>query len=190
MADTKTELELLRRNLLDLSLRNKLINYKDSKAQTLRIINNHPREIYNILVLQENKKINFLPTNKRESEINSNSDIKLIPIVDETEEPNNYYDNCLNTPYGPEELGKRLFHIYNKANLLFEEQGYPVLYLALGFLTWAEGQNSNFVHKAPLILVPVELKRSGEGRKFTLQWTGDDIFTSITLQAKIVKFLG
>ena len=42
--------------------------------------------------------------------------------------------------------------------------------------------------KAPLLLVPVELKRIGKGRIFSIQWTGDEIFTSITLQAKMKEF--
>jgi hypothetical protein len=180
------KLEQLRQDLLDLSLRNNLIDYRFSKAKTLRIIDQHPHEIYKIFVLQE-KTMNFLPTNKSDSEIDTNSDIKWIPFIDENEEPNNIFENYLNTPYESEELEKRLFNIYNKANLVFEEQGYSVLYLALGFLNWTENQNSNIVHKAPLILVPVELKRPGVGRKYTLQWTGDDIFPSITLQAKLVE---
>jgi hypothetical protein len=38
MVDTKKEIEQLRQKLLDLSLRNNLINYRFSKAQTVRII--------------------------------------------------------------------------------------------------------------------------------------------------------
>ncbi|MGB9938597.1 DUF4011 domain-containing protein [Methanosarcina sp.] len=193
MANIEKELDLLRQNLLDLSLRNNLINYRVSKSQTLSIIDEHPREIYNIFVLQE-KPMKFLPaknqgssTLESDSEAVDNADVKWAPIINEDEEPENYFDNYLNTPYEPEELEKRLFYIANKANSVFEEQGYPVLYLALGFLNWTESQDSNIVHKAPLILVPVELKRPGVGRKFTLQWTGDDIFTSITLQAKLAE---
>ncbi|RXA17256.1 DUF3320 domain-containing protein [Methanosarcina sp. MSH10X1] len=193
MANIEKELDLLRQNLLDLSLRNNLVNYRVSKSQTLSIIDEHPREIYNIFVLQE-KSMKFLPainqdsnTLKTDFEAVDNADIKWAPIINEDEEPENYFDNYLNTPYEPEELEKRLFYIANKANSVFEEQGYPVLYLALGFLNWTESKDSNIVHKAPLILVPVELKRPGVGRKFTLQWTGDDIFTSITLQAKLAE---
>lgn len=193
MVNIEKELELLRQNLLDLSLRNNLINYRVSKSQTLSIIDEHPREIYNIFVLQEKSmkfssaKTHNHSTLKSDSEAVDNADIKWAPIINEDEEPENFFDDYLNTPYEPEELEKRLFYIANKANSVFEEQGYPVLYLALGFLNWTESQDSNIIHKAPLILVPVELKRPGVGRKFTLQWTGDDIFTSITLQAKLAE---
>jgi len=147
MANIEKELDLLRQNLLDLSLRNNLVNYRVSKSQTLPIIDEHPREIYNIFVLQE-KSMKFLPaknqdsnTLKTDSEAVDNADIKWAPIINEDEEPENYFDNYLNTPYEPEELEKRLFYIANKANSVFEEQGYPVLYLALGFLNWTESKD-------------------------------------------------
>jgi hypothetical protein len=66
MVNIEKELELLRQNLLDLSLRNNLINYRVSKGQTLLIIDEHPREIYNIFVLQE-KSMKFLPTKTQDS---------------------------------------------------------------------------------------------------------------------------
>lgn len=193
MVEIEKELELLRQNLLDLSYRNNLINYKPSKGRTIPIIDEYPREIYNIFVLQE-KSMKFLPKDidspenlKSDSEKVNNSDLKWAPIINEAEEPDHYFDDYLNTPYGPEDLGKKLFYVYNQAKSVFEEQGYPVLYLALGFLKWTEDKNSLKVCKAPLILVPVELERSGVSRKFILKWTGDDIFTSITLQAKLAE---
>ena len=185
MVNIERELESLRQNLLDLTLRNNLINYR-SRAQTIQIVDEHPREIYNILVFHE-KTMNFFSTNKSDSGTNSNSENKLILINNETEEPNYYFDNYLNASYEPEEFDKRLSNVYNKAKLVFEEQGYSVLYLALGFLSWKESPNSEKGHKAPLILIPVELKRQGVGRKFTLKWTGDDISTNITLQAKLAE---
>ncbi|MCL2863247.1 MAG: DUF4011 domain-containing protein [Methanimicrococcus sp.] len=92
----------------------------------------------------------------------------------------------LNTPYHMDELEDRLFHANNQAISIFEEQGYPILYLAVGFLKWTDGTKKFF--KAPLILIPVEFKRVGPKRRFTVKWTGDDIFASITLKAKLIDF--
>lgn len=41
MVDVDKKLELLRQNLLDLSFRNNLINYKPSKVRTIQIIDEH-----------------------------------------------------------------------------------------------------------------------------------------------------
>jgi hypothetical protein len=54
------ELESIRQKLLDLSYRNKLLNYKSSKRRTIPIIDESPREIYDIFVIQE-KSMKFQP---------------------------------------------------------------------------------------------------------------------------------
>ncbi len=63
-----------------------------------------------------------------------------------------------------------------------------MLYLAMDFLQWSEIKSTVKNPKAPLLLIPIELKRIGKGRNFRIQWTGDEIFTSITLQAKMKEF--
>ena len=52
------EFKDLRKNLLDLTLRNQLLNFKD-RAQTLSISNQSPKNMYNLLVLQ-NKSMKFI----------------------------------------------------------------------------------------------------------------------------------
>jgi len=93
---------------------------------------------------------------------------------------------ALETAYHADEMEERLFYANNQSISIFEEQGYPILYLAAGFLKWTDGTKKSF--KAPLILIPVEFKRVGPKRRFTVQWTGDDIFASITLKAKLLEF--
>ena len=94
-------------------------------------------------------------------------------------------DLFLQTKLEPKELQKRLFNIFQRANTVFEEQGYNILYLALGLLEWTEAEHSHDIKKAPLILIPVEMKRKGVKRSFKVEWTGDDIITNISLQAKL-----
>ncbi|MGH7890291.1 MAG: DUF4011 domain-containing protein, partial [Thermodesulfobacteriota bacterium] len=53
MNNVEKQLEEARRNLLDLTPRNRLLNFRPTKARTLRIIDEIPREIYDILVLRE-----------------------------------------------------------------------------------------------------------------------------------------
>ena len=51
-------LEAARQNLLDTSLRNKLINYRTPKATGLEIVGEEPVEVYRILVT-EGKVMSF-----------------------------------------------------------------------------------------------------------------------------------
>ena len=59
ITDIETQLESARQNLLDLTMRNKLLNFRPSKLRTIRIIDEIPAEIYDILVIQE-KSMEFL----------------------------------------------------------------------------------------------------------------------------------
>jgi len=198
MVDVKLELELLRQKLLDLSLNNNLLNYAPSKKRTIEIKNENISEIYDILVIQE-KTMRFKAdpnavrkTKKGETEAESLSNVDdedesgfLKGLMKKKEGKENAAVS-LETPYHADETEERLFYANNQSISIFEEQGYPILYLAVGFLKWTDGTKKSF--KAPLILIPVEFKRVGPKRRFTVQWTGDEIFASITLKAKLLEF--
>ncbi|MDI9394394.1 MAG: DUF3320 domain-containing protein [Euryarchaeota archaeon] len=203
MVDVVKELETLRQNLLDLSLRNNFLNYRPSPRRTISITDRTPEEVYDLFVLQE-KSMKFRATKTRpkrgkkaesvedDAAENGNRLLKVIGKILTSEEKNKNQnsrsDTVLETPDDNETLDRKLFYVYNQANSIFEEQGYPVLYLAMGFLQWSETKSSAKNLRAPLVLVPVELKRIGKGRNFGIQWTGDEVFTSITLQAKMKEF--
>ncbi len=202
MVDVVKELEVLRQNLLDLSLRNNLLNYRPSQKRTLSVTGRKPEEIYELFVLQE-KSMRFRAkarsrkgrkTESEEEDEASEKESRLLKtigkiLISEEDKPQSFRSEpFLETPDDSETLDKKLFYVFNQANSIFEEQGYPVLYLALGFLQWNDSRSTVKNPKAPLLLIPVELKRIGKGRIFSIQWTGDEIFTSITLQAKIKEF--
>lgn len=217
MVNVSKELEGLRQNLLDLSLRNNLLNYRPSQKRTILIENKIPEEIYELFVLQEKSmrfrgKVGSRKSKKNENEeqgeVNNSETLEdgtkasktaekaSIPdlLPDEEKIKSQTFQTSrseafLEAPDENEALERKLFYVFNQANSIFEEQGYPVLYLAAGFLQWNETKSAVKNPKAPLLLVPVELKRIGKGRNFSLQWTGDEIFSSITLQAKM-KELG
>ena len=98
--------------------------------------------------------------------------------------PNNHTDLYLQTNLESEFLQKRLFYIAQESKSVFEEQGCTILYLATGFLEWTEIPKGE-VHKAPLILIPVEIERDQIRTSFKLTWTGEDLITNISLQAKL-----
>ncbi len=75
--------------------------------------------------------------------------------------------------------------MHNDARTYIEEQGVNILYLALGFLHWYESDSSDNKHKAPIILIPVELVRSDVRERFRLTHTGEDIGTNLSLKEKL-----
>lgn len=172
--DIEKQLQAARQNLLDLTMRNRLLNFKPTNAKTIKVSEGVPSEIYDILVLQE-KKMEFSPINKR----------KMPQVNPEVADHRN--DRFLQTSLETDDLKKYLFKIYYQAQSVLEEQGYTILYLALGFLEWTESQNSIESRLAPLILIPVELERTKIDMSFKVVWTGEDIFTNISLQAKLLE---
>ncbi len=65
-----------------------------------------------------------------------------------------------------------------------------ILYLALGLLNWYEAEASSLERKAPLILIPVELYRTDIQSRFRLRYTGEEIGSNLSLQAKVKQEFG
>lgn len=199
------ELETARHGLLDLTMRNHLLNFKPSKARTIKVVDEISKEVYNQLVLQE-KTMEFLRKSKNVdsiqehpideehiSSLNTNSENDEASILWKMPEPDmqlegKHTDRYLQTTLKSEDLQKKLYYISKQSQSAVEEQGYTVLYLALGFLEWNDSSDSSNIKRAPLILIPVELTRANVHGSFKVSWTGEDIFTNISLQAKISEY--
>ncbi|MEI6842064.1 MAG: DUF4011 domain-containing protein, partial [Methanomicrobiales archaeon] len=199
MTQVEIYLENARKQLLDLSLRNRLLNYRPTKNRTLRVHDESIRELYDILVIQ-GKTMQFHPVGAlpKSSASDSSPDISetaasqdagdetgssIWKLPDSEEDlPSHLTDLFLETKLEKEPLQKRLFYISNEAASIVEEQGYTVLYLALGFLEWTDGASPVKSVKSPLVLVPVELTREKIQTAFKIRWTGEDIGSNISLQ--------
>lgn len=175
------EFENLRGELLDLTLRNQLLNFK-SRNKTLTIVNQSPVNLYQILVLQK-KKMYFAANKKEKDEDKSRFSIWDHSPIDFSKFSEG--DKKLETNLTPNELQKRLFYINNQAKTMLQEQGYNILYLAIGFLEWVDNSKPKQKNLAPLILIPVSMERKKVGQSFELSWTGEELQTNISLKAKL-----
>ena len=174
------EFKNLRKELLDLTLRNQLLNFK-SRAKTITIVNQTPLNIFQTLVLQENKM--YFVANKKDKKEDKSSVWDHIPFDFSKFSEG---DKKLSTDLTPKELQKRLYYINNQAKTMLQEQGYNILYLAVGFLQWRDKSKPRQKNNAPLILIPVSMERKKIGESFNLEWTGEDIQTNISLKAKLM----
>ncbi|MBR4448415.1 DUF3320 domain-containing protein [Methanobrevibacter sp.] len=175
------EFRNLRKELLDLTLRNQLLNFK-SRAKTITIVNQSPTNLYQTLVLQENKM--YFVANKKDKKEDKSSVWDHIPFDFSKFSEG---DKKLATDLTPKELQKRLYYINNQAKTMLQEQGYNILYLAIGFLEWKDKSKPRQKNKAPLVLIPVSMERKKVGESFNLEWTGEDIQTNISLKAKLLE---
>jgi hypothetical protein len=171
----EVQLEQARRSLLDLTLRNRLLNFREATSLTIKIVDELPDEVFRILV-SEGKQMSFLA---------SEDDEPLVDVeTDEAPQPR-HLDKKLQTAHSEEVLQKRMLRISSNARTILEEQGINVLYLALGFLNWFESTFSDKQMKAPLILIPVELTRESAVSPFKIQYSGEELTPNLSLHEKL-----
>lgn len=182
--DRKALLDISRQELLDLGLRNPLINH--GKNRGLKILNGDSSSIYNNLVI-DGKSCSFQPL-EEESAAPVNSDI------DDSKNDNKsigYHSriqgngNRLLTALDPEKLATKLLRIFSESRTIIEEQGINALYLALGMFHWLESPSSQIDRAAPLVLIPIELQRGNALEKFKAKYSGGEIDSNLSLYTKM-----
>ncbi|MGB1252531.1 MAG: DUF4011 domain-containing protein, partial [Candidatus Promineifilaceae bacterium] len=146
-----------RRNLLDLGLRNPLLNYRLLKARGVQIVGETSADVYTTLV----KKQMPMTFKVRASEV-------------APEQPHLTDKHCLQTTHAASELQKRLRNSAYHARTHIDNRGINTLFLALGMLRWYE-PNSDQQRSAPLLLIPVTLTRENIHNDFHIQYTKVDL---------------
>ena len=139
------------KKLLDLSLRNRLLNVRDSK-QVLPLFCRDIATFEDRLASEE-----------------------VVPI--ETGDPE---DGFLVSNVTPEETQKRLKNLFRVAKTDLEEGGVNTLFVAIGFLSWRPSESDPKFYRAPLVLVPVKLVRKSL-KDIRLTALDDDTVVNATL---------
>ena len=197
--DVLQRIDVSRKELLDLGLRNPLLNHR-KRAKQIKIIDELTTEIYRLLVT-ESRSMTFdaLPEisadgsdSPYQGEQDENDESALAPFLNQPDEVSvsdelaaRHTDTRLQTNMSAKQLQSRLLSIHNDARTYLEEQGVNVLFIALGFLHWYEAPSSSEARRAPLLLVPVELKRASAQERFKVSYTGDDIGDNLSLKEKL-----
>ncbi len=208
-----TQLETARKQLLDLSFRNPLLNYRPLKARGVEIISGDPDTIYQLLVA-DNKRFTFRDSGIDEAEgadgdgapgstLPAGDDVferyfrelegeKLSPPAHNAPAPKKAAtpDTVLQTASTASDLQKRLLNTQYAARICLEEQGINTLYLALGMLTWYETEQPATPRRSPLILIPVTLERPTVSERFSLRYNGDEVGANASMDAQLRKDFG
>jgi very-short-patch-repair endonuclease len=211
LLDTLTaRLDASRHELLDLGLRNPLLNFRLSKAQGVAVVREESTQVLEILVKQ-GKTMYFSaapePPKKKEKiearaeEVPSEAASNLPSLesyfsehppleLTEAEQQVLLTDNKLQTAEPLARLETRLLNTYYTARTSLEETGVNILYLALGQLSWYEAASSPEPRKAPLVLVPVVLERGTVAERFKLTYSGAEVEGNLSLQARLKADFG
>ncbi|MCG3179257.1 MAG: hypothetical protein BIFFINMI_01591 [Phycisphaerae bacterium] len=185
-----------RRDLLDVSNRNRLLNTprRRNRSRSVEIVAERSAQVFSMLVA-EDKAMGFLPAEEPPADAPPDAggqppSLLPQPEADEFDEAGvarqtDTSDAMLQTTLTSEALQKRLLSTYYDARTAEEEQGVGILYLALGFLKWLESETSDREFFAPLLLIPVALERQAANTRFRLRYTGEEVATNLSLAAKL-----
>jgi very-short-patch-repair endonuclease len=213
-SETNKKLLSSRKELLDIGLRNNMLNFKLT-AESLSVVDELSVEVLKILYRQS-KSMTFagmpekllkqlIKKDETEAEEDNapestsqllhklegvNWDEVMGNGKDDTDKAHRHTDNRLQTSMTEESLFLRLLKIQAQAESVIQEKGVNLLFMALGFLHWFEDASSEKKRKAPLLLVPVNLKRGGSKEAFRLEYSGDDLVQNLSLMAKLKTDFG
>ncbi|MFA6714833.1 MAG: DUF4011 domain-containing protein [Victivallaceae bacterium] len=180
--DKRSRVTRWQQKLLDLTLRNRLLNFRETK-QTI------PIAFSNLGVLEDKLAAGTQFTINSATQLLSGTDPRDLSVLERQtgEDPLTRYlsdefsRKRLRSYLSEGELYKRLLGLYRQARTDIEEGGVNTLFLALGFLEWKESLTATQVHQAPLLLLPVKLERKSVQEGFTLERADDDTIINVTL---------
>ena len=182
-------LAALRERLLDLTGRNKLLNFRHASLSCLRFVDEIPDQLFEKLIAgstftfdpvplpseaetvqyisgaegitqKEARKRDLSPPPSEKWARQLSIDTSYdLPVEHADEREARHADTKIQTLLYTDQLEIRLKKLRADARLAIGETGTNFLHLALGFLEWKDDEQSGKPWYAPLILIPVELER-------------------------------
>ncbi len=192
------KIERTRTELLDLSLRNPLLNYRPLRYRGVEVVDEIPSFVFDFLV-HKARPMSFLARQDEDQQVSldlsapSNeepSDELDQPEEDESGTAPQHTDSRLQTNESASQLQTRLLKTHHAVNTLIQEQGVNTLFVALGMVEWYASDSSDIVRRAPLILVPVEITRSDVRGRFNIRYTGGELGASLSFMEKVKNDFG
>jgi len=155
-----------KKNLIDMSKRNTLLNFKPKRTNSIKF-EDTPSSLFKLLV-EDEEQLNCekLSTSYSDqiAKIQASTTLEDLDKKKQIAEVTHNYKKILNK-------------LRTTARTRMNEQGINISYLSFGLLKWKETQTSaaSDFFLAPLLLVPVTLKRNSVNDPFTLALFDDDI---------------
>ena len=208
--------DLWKRKLLDLTKRNKALNFRPDRAKvsTVTVVDELPRQVFRHLYLQGTsmrfRAVLPEPPEKRSASPGAERDaapllegeagtydladvadeLELPPLDEEPLDPNRHADDVLQAHASPTALDRSLRRIAEQALTTIEEQGVNALYLALGMLHYRDAADSERELRAPVVLLPVALSRRSAGSGFTVKVADDEPVVNPALSESLQRSYG
>ena len=178
------------RKLLDLGLRNSLINLHLSKS-IVPILTSSVDELEDALYDGDSFIIHPKPENWEASDFKDDfaAISNLGPFYEFISEE--FKAGRVHSSLTETELNNTLKALYRNAKSSIEENGANTLFVAVGLLKWCEPRKSSAPHYAPIILLPVEITKKSASQGYTISLRRDDEpQVNITILEKLKQDFG
>lgn len=170
--------------LLDLGKRNNLINFKDSKKTSAEIVAPDSEKVFSraqgeasFEVYDPKLKFDEMTEMVVDDKISREEYIRTYSESIKSDKQLLLY-NPTSPIFAAKEIGK-------KARSAIEETGVNIAHLAFGFVHWKESDDSEYVYRAPLLLIPITLSEASKVEPIYIKTLGEDVVVNPTLSYKL-----
>ena len=184
--------------LLDTGKRNNLINFKDTRASTVEVLLPSPDALFEKVDGTTFFEV-FDPKIAEDDEPEESFDPEQLQIETREAPDASRGKTAFLAQYSGKIKRQNQILLYNaatnpltavknidkKAREFIEETGVNVAYMAFGFIHWKESASSNYVFRAPILLVPIQLGQESTVEPYFIKSTGDDIIVNPTFSYKM-----
>jgi hypothetical protein len=205
----RTTVRAWQSKLLDLTGRNRALNFKPARVSTVTIVDEQPAELFRRLYLEERsmrfkaapdtgvgvetrgQQLGLGPSadGRGEPEEEFVPDIDFVPY-DPAGLDDRHRDAFLQTAARTGELDRSLRRIDEQTRASVEELGVNPLFLTLGMLNYRQSADSEIVLRAPLVLLPVELSRSTARSGYAVTASDDEPVVNPSLREYLARSFG
>lgn len=174
--------------LLDLTLRNRLLNFKPTKT-SLRVVCPDPAALEDAVAETKEFRICPMPqvmtgSDNREAAVYAARNGKA-PVDALAADALSRREIIVDLP--EDKLEDNLLEIYRAAEMSLEESGANTLFLVFGLLQWQEDKDAEARHVAPILMLPVTLTRHSVRSGFRLTRHDDEPLVNPTLVQKLLQ---
>lgn len=194
-------IERLRTRLLDLSSRNRLLNYRHPKGRSIQIADNPSLNlVFDRLIESKAVPFKYVPEPDPDSYEGKRPEAKLqavrlgistsLEFPPNPEGANGHRLHGIQTLLYPADLERQLRKIASEAKTAIEETGSNMLFLVFGFLEYYDSEDSDRAMISPLLSLPVALAKGGLDRdtgtyQYSVLHSGEDLAENHTLREKM-----
>ncbi|MFB9308616.1 very-short-patch-repair endonuclease [Agromyces hippuratus] len=180
----RTALRQWRESLVNLSGRNKLLNYRATKASTLEFDRHTAEEVFGLI--SQGEGVYTVGTKPPVQKSTNDSDLEdeVLEVIEDFDYDR--FPDHLFVDRTQLDVDRILKNLAAAARREYLDKGLNILYVAFGALRWKE--ESGDARRSPLLFIPVTLESDGPRQPHRLKVSNDDKAVNLALALKLREY--